>query len=222
MNEPTCPIADADTDVRYLAGQLSDADAEAFEEHYFGCDICRSAVQRGAEIRSALASEPAAAPQRETPVLSPASRLPKRERAPKQSPVRRAWLPLFAAAAVIVVVAGLWRAQRPVSETTPNINDVEPTRGSSTSPAISATAADKTLAASWPRTQDAQTYRVRLVADDGRLLFDREIPDTSIVVPVDALASPKSAAAIYWQVEALNGLRAVVSNYALKEARPGR
>lgn len=56
MNEPeqTCPIADTDTDVRYLAGSLTDAEAEAFEEHYFGCDTCWKAVQRGAEIRSAL------------------------------------------------------------------------------------------------------------------------------------------------------------------------
>jgi len=212
MNDPICPIADADTDVRYLAGHLSAEEAEAFEEHYFECDICWNAVQRGAEIRSALASEPAPARERGTRTLSP-----------QQSRVRRPWMPLFAAAAVMVVVAGLWRVQRPVSEPIPIINtNAEPTRGSSTSPAISVTLTDKALAASWPRATDAQTYRVRLLADDGGLLFDTEIPDTSVVVPVSSLARPGAEGAIYWQVEALNGLRVVVSSYALKEARPGR
>lgn len=200
MTEPVCFIADSDTDIRYLAGQLSASDAEAFEEHYFDCDICWNAVQRGTEIRSALAH--------------PVSRSARR---------RQKWWPLLAAAAVLIVVAGLWRMQRPISEASLNANlHIEPIRGNATSSAISATATDKALAASWSHAPDARTYRARLMASDGQLLFEREISDTSIVVPTDSLTHTGPGGSIYWQVEALNDLRVVVRSYPLKEARPGR
>jgi len=200
MTEPICPIADSDTDVRYLTGQLSASEADAFEEHYFGCDVCWSAVQRGTEIRSALAHP-----------------------MPRTSRRLQAWWPLLAAAAALVIVAGLWRVQRPVCEATLNANlHVEPKRGSITSSAIAATVTDKALGASWSPAPDARTYRVRLLASDGQLLFEREISDTSIVIPTDSLTRPEPGGSIYWQVEALNDLRVVVRSYPLKEARPSR
>jgi hypothetical protein len=212
MNEPgqTCPIADTDTDVRYLAGSLTDAEAEAFEEHYFGCDACSKAVQRGAEIRSALSQSPTVA-EKTTPTVL------------RQSIKRRTWWPALAAAAVIVVSVGLWKfpiTTQPVSEITEAGRSAEPTRGTAASPAISAIASDQTLTASWSRTPEARTYRVRLLAEDGRLLLDREISDTSIVIPLDAGWGVKAEGAIYWKVEGLNDLRVVVSNYALTPARP--
>jgi hypothetical protein len=60
------------------------------------------------------------------------------------------------------------------------------------------------------------------MASDGQLLFEREISDTSIVVPTDSLTNPEPGRSIYWQVEALNDLRVVVRSYPLKEARPNR
>lgn len=200
MTEPICPIDDSDTDVRYLAGQLSAPDAEAFEEHYFDCDICWNAVQRGTEIRSALAH--------------PVSRGSQR---------RQNWWPLLAAAAVLVVVAGIWQVQRPVGEASLSADPhVEPMRGNPTLSAISVTARDKALAASWSHAPDASTYSVRLMASDGQLLFERETSDTSITVPTDSLARPERGGSIYWQVEALNDLRVVVRSYPLTEARPSR
>lgn len=209
MNEPeqTCPIADTDTDVRYLAGSLSEAEAEAFEEHYFGCDACWKAVQRGAEIRSALSQSPAVA-EKTTPTVS------------RQSIKRRTWWPALAAAAVILVAVGLWKFPPVTQPITEAGRTAEPTRGTAVTPAISATASDQTLTASWPRTPEARAYRVRLLAEDGRLLLDREISDTSVVIPLDAVLRNKAQGAIYWKVEGLNDLRVVVSNYALTPARP--
>jgi len=207
MNDPeqTCPIADADTEVRYLAGSLSPAEAEAFEAHYFECDICWRAVQQGNEIRSTLSQQD-----------QPASKV-------ISVPRSRAWWPVVAAAAVMVVAVGVWRFPRPVESantTQSGGQGTEPVRGSSASAAIAAAVTDKALTASWPRNVDARSYRVRLLADDGQLLFDREVKDTSIVVPLDSLTSMRPNGAIYWQVEALSELRAVISSYAMKEARP--
>lgn len=207
MNDPeqTCPIADADTEARYLAGSLSPAEAEAFEAHYVGCDICWRALQQGNEIRSALSQQ-----------KQPASKVVNVSRS-------RAWWPVLPAAAAMVVAVGVWRFPRPVESGNPNQSvgqGAEPVRGGSASAAIAATVTDKALTASWPRSVDARSYRVRLLAEDGQLLFDREVNDTSIVVPLDSVTRLSPKGAIYWQVEALNDLRAVVSSYALKEARP--
>jgi anti-sigma factor RsiW len=199
--EHSCPIADADTEVRYLAGLLSPAEAEAFEEHYFECDICWRAVQQGTEIRSALAQ----------PSL-PASKAVHVRRS-------REWWPLLVAASVMIIA--VWRFPRPVESDNPNLNVgpvAEPVRGAGASALISAAATDKALTASWARNTDARSYRVRLLAEDGQLLLDREVTDTSIVVPLDSITRLGSSGAIYWQVDALNDLRVVVSSYPLKEA----
>lgn len=207
MNDPeqTCPIADADTEVRYLGGSMSPAEAEAFEEHYFGCDICWRAVQRGTEIRSALLQS-----------ILPASKAVYKPRS-------RVWWPVLVAAAAMIVV--VWRFPRPIDSGNPNPSvspGAEPVRGTSASATISAGVTENALTASWPRSNDASSYRVRLLAEDGQLLLDREVIDTSIVVPLDSVRRLHPKGAIYWQVEALNDLRVVVSSYALKEARPGR
>src|SRR4029079_17316346 len=207
MNDPeqNCPIADADTEVRYLAGSMSPAEAEAFEEHYFGCDICWRAVQRGAEIRDAFLQ----------PIL-PASKAIYVRRS-------RTWWPLMVAAAVMIVA--VWRFPRSVDSGNPSPNvtpGAEPVRGNSGSATISAAATENALTASWPRSADASSYRVRLLAEDGQLLFDREVTDTSIVVPLDSVTRLRPKGAIYWQVEGLSDLRVVVSSYAIKEAHPGR
>jgi hypothetical protein len=215
MNEPeqTCPIADADTDTRYLAGSLTDAEAEAFEEHYFECDTCWKAVQRGAEIRSALSQSPRIVEKRTTPAVL------------RQPIKRRTWWPALAAAAVIVVAVGLWKfplATQRSAAVTESGQTAEPTRGTVEEPSISTTASGHTLTASWPHTPQARTYRVRLIAEDGRLLLERELADTSIVIPLEAVSGSNPEIPIYWKVEGLNDLRVVISNYALTPARAAR
>jgi hypothetical protein len=45
---------------QYLAGDLPDSEAERFEEHYFGCDLCHEHLLALKEIRDGLAREPMA------------------------------------------------------------------------------------------------------------------------------------------------------------------
>jgi anti-sigma factor RsiW len=72
---------------RYLAGRLAEAEAEAFEAHYFVCDRCWAEVRAAQELRAALASAPG-------------------------RPARRRWMPLAAAAALLAGL-GTWMLVRP-------------------------------------------------------------------------------------------------------------
>jgi anti-sigma factor RsiW len=45
---------------QYLAGELPEAEAERFENHYFGCNLCHENLLALKEIRDALAREPMA------------------------------------------------------------------------------------------------------------------------------------------------------------------
>ena len=57
-------VAEENTIEHYAAGQLSDADTEAFEQHFFECEECSEALQDHAAVRAALASAPREAPSR--------------------------------------------------------------------------------------------------------------------------------------------------------------
>src|SRR3954469_2124603 len=85
-----CPYGqEPDIEARYLTGQLSETDAEAFEAHYFSCDRCFALVERGAELRAAIQS-------------SDVARAATRRG-------RRSWRPWLAAAASVVIAVAVWR-----------------------------------------------------------------------------------------------------------------
>lgn len=50
-------VEEQDLVSRYVGRKLSPEEAEAFEEHYFGCDRCWAEVQAATEVRAALAEE---------------------------------------------------------------------------------------------------------------------------------------------------------------------
>jgi CHAT domain-containing protein len=76
---------------RYVGQKLNPEEAEAFEEHYFGCDRCWEEVQRATEVRAAFREAEA-----------PAKAIPFRQR--RRIPLAL-WGGLAAAAAVALVVA---------------------------------------------------------------------------------------------------------------------
>jgi len=90
MDTPAACGFDETVAARYLAGRLADAEAEAFEAHYFGCERCWAEVRAAQELRAAL-----------VPKASPASRRP--------------WVPLAAAAALLGAL-GTWMLVRPGAE----------------------------------------------------------------------------------------------------------
>jgi anti-sigma factor RsiW len=198
-----CPYNDeSDIDARYLAGALSATESEAFEEHYFSCDRCFAAVQRGNEIRAAL-SLPASADTIESPPLV----------IPLVHPRRRfsAWQPALAAAAAVILILGVRQlnAPRRSASTVPPISGSDAARGAAPSLALSSHATSAVLVVAWSPPSAARSYRVRLLATDGSLLFEREIADTSIMLSRDLLRGAKSP--VYWEVQALNALRSVVA-----------
>src|SRR6476659_10109169 len=135
-DQPNCLYTDdSDIEQRYLAGKLSETDAEEFERHYFECDACWNRVQRGAEIKAALHAS-------ERPVQTSEPVRPI-EREPLKLPPRRrslgSWAAYLATAAVVVIGVGLWRRSDHATETNtvPIAPAVEPTRGAGASLIVS-------------------------------------------------------------------------------------
>src|SRR5688572_22905392 len=85
-------VAAEDLAVRYVAGQLSDAEKEAYEGHYFECDACFRELEILRAARKVLAAEG-----------PPADRARKPEALPRWLAIAAA---LMAATAVAVWVGG--------------------------------------------------------------------------------------------------------------------
>jgi hypothetical protein len=209
MNEQDakCPYGpDSDIDARYLAGTLSPAEAEAFEEHYFGCDACFAAVKRGTEIRAALAGTESEVAAGSRPDLHGRRRF-------------SGWQPALAAAAAVVLVLGVQQMRgargRPVA-IPPVAAPADAARGSRTPLTLTSYATTTVLAAAWPPVTSAHTYRIRLLATDGSLLFERETADTAVMLSRDLV---RDNSAVYWEVQALDALRSVVATSPVVQAQ---
>ncbi len=194
MPEPiTCERVDREElDLQYVRGTLAEPEAEAFEEHYWGCDRCWALVRGGNEVR---AVRPTGGTRR-----WPRSRT-------------------LALAAVLVGAAGLgfWRL---APRTEPAVSAPSLERGgTAASIALSAALADRRLLAHWTGVPGAASYRVRFFSADGSVLLTRVNRDTLIVVPQDSLRVP-AGGAVLWQVQALDRLGAEVMRSKLVEV-PG-
>lgn len=180
----TCELVDQEElDRRYVEGRLSEAQAAAFEEHFFGCDRCWHLVKGGAGVRAAL---------------RPGSAVPA-------LPSRAWWKPLAIAAGIGIIALGTWRmvASR---DTIPG----DGLRGSGDSLVVGTTFSAGTWHLVWPAVPEATSYRVRVSAPDGRLLFSRETNDTSFNITDDSL--PPS---LYLDVQGFDQLRQPVARSPL-------
>jgi anti-sigma factor RsiW len=209
--EINCPYGDdSDVDAHYLAGTLSTEESEVFEEHYFSCDRCFAAVQRGNEIRAALSLPTSREMPESPPTLIPLIH-----------PRRRftAWQPGLAAAAVVILVLGVRQLNSPRRNAPPSA--VVPTsdapRGVAQALTLTSHATSAVLVAAWSPPSAARSYRVRLLATDGSLLFEREIADTSIMLSRDLLHGGKTP--VYWEVQALDALRSVIATSPVVQAQ---
>lgn len=208
--EMSCPYVDSDVVERYLARTLPAEESEAFEEHYFGCDRCFAAVERGNEIRAALSSTAGARASASIEGVTPINRK-----------VRRfaGWRPALAAAAVVVIAFGIRRSLnlRPSAATTA-ATPTDAARGAVHSLNLTSHATSAVLVAAWPAQPSAQSYRVRLLATDGSLLYEREIPDTSVILSRELLRATGTNP-VYWEVQALDALRSVVATSPVVQAQ---
>lgn len=185
----TCALVDQnELDTRYLAGRLSEAEAAAFEEHYFACDRCWGLVKGGAGVRSALAYGAT------VPSVGP----------------RAWWKPLAIAAGLGIAVLGTWWAV-----TTPVGPGRDTIRGAGDSLAVRSEVSAGIWRASWPLVSEAASYRVRFFAGDGRLLSSRELTDTTLGIPADSLSVIGQGAPLFLDVQGFDMLRRPVARSPL-------
>ena len=201
----TCTrVEEEDLDARYLAGALSEEEAEAFEEHYFGCDRCWSAVQLGLDVRAA--NRAGAEPTADVPALPVA-----RGAGDRPSLTRRPWWPLALAASVAVLAVGLWQSG--------DRSTVAPTGDGLRGPADSihavASVRGRTLVLRWQRTPSADRYGVRLQKSDASVVVERIVNDTSFAIPRDSLAGVADRERVFWEVRALDALRRTIARSRL-------
>jgi hypothetical protein len=185
----TCEQVDQhELDIRYLAGRLSDSEAAAFEEHYFGCDRCWGLVKGGAGVRAAMGDGAVVRAVRP----------------------RAWWKPLAIAAGLAVVALGVWRL---VPSREPADRDA--IRGVGDSIAVQSVLSAGSWRAAWPVVSEAASYRVRIFAGDGRLLFTRQVTDTTIGLSADSLAAIGQGAPLYVDVQGFDVLRRPVGRSPL-------
>ncbi len=194
IDELTCAQADgADYDTRYLAGSLSDLEAERFEAHYFGCDRCWTLVRSASEARAGMLGESRRTGTQRRWVL---------------------WAPAMAASIAAVVIGGsLWL--RPHGRAGVTASQIE--RGALSGGGVTLTVAGDAVFVRWPRVANAVIYRLRLYTAQGALLYERDVRDTSAVVRLSSL--PARPALSYWSVEALGASREVLSHTPLVPLR---
>lgn len=192
-NPIECPGSDAgqrDLVPLYLAGKLTEEDAEAFEAHYFGCPTCREDVRAGAALRE-LYGKPAVA----------ASERP--------APPGRSWLPLAAAAAIAFVGLGVWQLSRRTSE--------EPGRPVLRGPSAEVlvvkieTAPQGGVELSWPPHPRAAVYQIQVFAADGTRVWGAEANEPRLSIGSGVLPSPGPGKSFEVEVQALDSMQQVVA-----------
>jgi hypothetical protein len=211
----TCTrVEEEDLDARYLAGTLSEEEAEAFEEHYFGCDRCWTAVQTGLDVRAASTATTVA-----PPVQTPALTVERGTGRPARGIPRRQWVPLAIAASIAVLGVGLWER-----DGGPGVSPVgDGLRGPADSIRAVASVRRRILTLSWAVTPNADRYRVRLQRSDATVVLERIASDTVLAVPRDSLRAVADGERVYWEVQALDALRRTIARSRLvPTVVPGR
>jgi hypothetical protein len=202
----TCTrVEEEDLDARYLAGTLSEEEAEAFEEHYFGCDRCWSAVQLGLDARAANALGTERTAEKPAAVVARGSG----DRASRM--VRRSWWPLALAASVAVIAVGVW--QWSDRSTVVPVGDV--LRGPADTLHAVASVRERRLVISWQRAASADRYAVRLQRSDAAVVVERVTSDTSFAISRDSLNGVDDRERVFWEVRALDALRRTIARSRL-------
>lgn len=183
----------------YLAGELAEADANAYEEHYFACDRCWDAVQRGLELRAAFLHEA------------------RDDRSPRKSPVR-VGLAVAASLFLVIMAGGLWQWQ---SSNRPAPDGVVE-RGRSDLLRLDVAATTEALSLRWDAVEGADSYAVRLLDVAGSVIFEDTTNATQLTVSRSSLPSGKQSVPLVWHVEALDSLRRTVASSGLVVAEPER
>ena len=180
----------------YLAGQLADEEAEAFEAHYFGCPQCREDVRAGAALRELYGNEAVAASASVPASVSPA-------------PARRSWLPLAAAMAIAVLGLGVWLSRRAVEPAGQPV-----LRGPSAGVLVLDVKAGPrgSIDLSWPTHPAAAAYEVKVFSSDGSRVWGQEVSEPRVRIEPGTLPAPEPSKPLEVEVQALDAMRQVVAS----------
>ncbi len=193
MREKDCTRTDGvELAPLYLAGKLTESEAERFEAHYLGCESCAAALREAGEIRAALGR----------PVLVPRSEV-------SRGSYRDAATLLAAAATVAMFFFGL----RQLAERQAPVSDSVVYRSASADGVAltitSGSSGQSVLA--WTAHPDAQTYRLEIVRSDGVPVLETETADRQVVVAIDDLPPRPEGVQLLARVDALDALHQVVA-----------
>jgi len=185
-------VDDRDLVGLYLAGRLSEPDAERFEEHVMGCSACAAELGRGADLRRAFGA--------------------RLFTQPEHVPARTGfdfWTLAAAAAAVAVMAVGI--AQ--VSGRVGHAPQPEVVRGgvARAFDFTAAAAGNGEVVVTWRRVPGASTYRIEIIRSDGEPVLTSETTDDRVEINVGALPPRPSGASLLARVEGRNALGQVIA-----------
>ena len=184
-------VAEGDLATAYLAGELPEAEAEAFEKHYFECGSCRNEVQTRSELRAAFGNRP----------IAPMTASPQGS---------KYWRALAAvAAASVLVTFGIRQlvANRPLRAPTPRILRSEEKGSIETKVTIS----DGRTILEWSPQTDAQTYWIEIFRADGTSVLRRATTATRFALNPADLPSASIGMSLLAKIEARNAIDQVVA-----------
>ena len=182
----TCETAvDGDTIAAYVGRRLGESEAEAFEQHFFGCEDCWSLVRTATAARASLTDEAGVTSNAQT------------------SRPRRRWrLPAVALAAGLagIVFVGVWRSSSPG----------EVFRGSANSMQVEVAVGLGLLRATWEPVSGAAGYELRVYDDAGRLLTTADAVGEVGIVDLQSLELGRRGIATTAEVVALDSFGQVI------------
>lgn len=201
VKEIDCTYAEQhDLAARYLAGTLPQAEAWAFEAHYFGCELCWGEISLGEEMRAALGQ----------PAIARVSAETRSSRATRGD----AWTLLAASAAVAAIALGIQQlALRP--EVAPPETTYRG-EGSRTLPLEIAGEPSGQVRISWPANDDARIYVVQVFQSDGVNVWKRETSETSLSLEPAELPPRRPGISFLARVEALDTMGQAVAKSNLR------
>jgi hypothetical protein len=203
-------IADGALIERYLASQLSDAEAKELELHCLACDHCATQLRLGLAIRKALSRlvETDGRPPLElvTAVDQPAPSVEARGSTLAEHRARR-WLGGRKAAALVAAaaLAGLllvWPSQ--LGEERDRTHREEGT-AEETRPVLDTPVGDVADLQEfrWSPVASADLYRITIYDSSGEVLWETETEDTGLVPP--KMTEFRRGSRYYWKVAARVG-----------------
>ena len=201
MKEMDCKRTDEiDLAALYLAGRLSEGEAEAFEAHYLTCERCAAGLRQAGEIRAAMGR----------PVLVPAPGQAERSGG--------SWREVGTLLAAAATVAAFFFGMRQVAEREPLVRDGVLRSASADAVELSITPeTGGAVVLAWPAHPRAHSYRIEIVRSDGVPVLKSETEDRRVVLAVGDLPERPDNVPLLARVEALDALGQVI---AASEPRP--